>query len=99
MEQAKWYYIYYHTVENGLPLHLRKSFYYYVLMFQLNDGGIKRLGKPILKAVSLGRGHKPKWVMWLETPVFCGKKKLNMLLREAHLLGLEDELLIFERRN
>ena len=30
--------------------------------------------------------------------VFCGKKKLNKVIEEAHLLGLEDELLIFERR-
>ena len=30
--------------------------------------------------------------------VFIGKKKLNKLIEEAHLLGLEDELLIFERR-
>ena len=30
--------------------------------------------------------------------VFCGKKKLNKIIEEAHLLELEDELLIFERR-
>lgn len=30
--------------------------------------------------------------------IFCGKKKLKQLLTEAHLLGLEDELLIFERK-
>lgn len=30
--------------------------------------------------------------------VFCGKKKLKKLIEEAHLLGLEDELLIFERK-
>lgn len=27
--------------------------------------------------------------------VFCGQKKLKKLIEEAHLLGLEDELLIF----
>ena len=33
-----------------------------------------------------------------ECDVFIGQKKLNKLIKEAHLLGLEDELLIFERR-
>ena len=30
--------------------------------------------------------------------VFCGKKKLKKLIIEANLLGLEDSLIIFERR-
>lgn len=35
----------------------------------------------------------------IKRPWFMGQKKLKKLIEEAHLLGLEDELLIFERRN
>lgn len=83
MEQAKWYEICFD------PLIRRgkwmcPNFLRWVLIFQLKESDVKRISTDII-------GY--------EFHVFCGKKKLKKLIEEAHLLGLEDELLIFERRN
>ena len=82
MEQAKWYRICFD------PLIRRgkwmcPNFLRWVLIYQLKEDGVKRISTDII-------GY--------EFHIFCGLKKLNKLIEEAHLLGLEDELLIFERR-
>ena len=82
MEQAKWYEIYFD------PLIKRgkwmcPNFLRWVLIFQLKESDVKRISTDII-------GY--------EFRVYCGKKKLKKLIEEAHLLGLEDELLIFERK-
>lgn len=89
MEQAKWYYIWF---RKGT---LRDFFHYKMFRYLIRQ--------------IFGRVVDEKARVWfnncrhvldvtLEFKVFCGKKKLNKLIEEAHLLGLEDELLIFERK-
>lgn len=97
MEQAKWYCL---EFKHSFHHHdLKERFYCKVLIYLLKDNGIKRIGKlSHCKSLYYYKPRKTIWHCWYEVPVFCGKKKLNMLLREAHLLGLEDELLIFERK-
>ena len=82
MEQAKWYDVYY---EWNVILPSRSLLLYYNTLIYLleTDHRIKKIGYSQLE---------------FKFSIFCGKKKLNKIIEEAHLLGLEDELLIFERR-
>ena len=88
-DQAKWYYI---LIRKGT---LREFFHYKVFRYFINE----IFGRIVVE-------HAEVWFdkYWhnvdvtLEFKIFCGQKKLNKLIMEAHLLGLEDELLIFERR-
>ncbi len=83
MEQAKWYFIYY-VPFNGVDK-LNDQFYRLLIHYQMiNEIGLKRTHYK----------DPESHYIWF----FCGKKKLNKLIEEAHLLGLEDELLIFEMR-
>jgi len=83
MDQAKWYFIYYVSF-NGAD-ELNDKFYKLLLHYQMiNEIGLKRTHY---------KDPESNYI-WF----FCGKKKLNKIIEEAHLLGLEDELLIFERR-
>ena len=79
---AKHYYIYTHNL--FLRSRKRERFHALVLCHQLRE----EIG---LRSVN-----------WLhpteDIHVFCGWRKLNKIIEEAHLLGYEDELLIFERR-
>lgn len=82
MEQAKWYKVYYEFDVNNI--NRRLLLYYTTLIYLLkNDHGIKRITDDEFD---------------FKFYIFCGRKKLNKLIEEAHLLGLEDELLIFERK-
>ena len=87
MEQAKWYTIVFSSCvffgnKNPRYWHWKRRFYKKVFIHQLKE-------ELYFKRIST------KYPF--ECDVFIGKKKLNMLLREAHLLGLEDELLIFKK--
>ena len=89
MEQAKWYTIFFSSgakifgYRNPKYWILRRNFYKKVFMYQLREElHFKRVASSCP----------------FECDVFIGKKKLNKLIEEAHLLGLEDELLIFERK-
>ena len=88
MDQAKWYYIF---IKRGT---LRKRFHYKILRYLMNQmfGRIVRDGT---KVYYYNYYHQMDTVFIFK--VFCGKKKLKKLIEEAHLLGLEDELLIFKK--
>lgn len=90
MEQAKWYYI---QTDNLIRLEdtVVKG-YFRNRMKKIKFH--KRVLVYQLKEAGLKRVHVDG--PWID--FFCGQKKLNKLIEEAHLLGLEDELLIFERR-
>lgn len=90
MDQAKWYYI---IVRTGKYKH--KKFYTKVLKYNMSLF-TKRITKSSIFCYCIVDGHV---YVVTEFYIFCGQKKLNKLIEEAHLLGLEDELLIFERRN
>ena len=98
MEQAKWYTI--HFVHRICMLNPKGAFYCKLLAYFLKNDGIKRISKLKVhsKIYYSVPGFKPVRIYWYEFHIFCGRKKLNKLIEEAHLLGLEDELLIFERR-
>ena len=101
MEQAKWYYINFgcYIQVYGLLRDIKTPFRFSVLLYQLKDAGIKRIGRTIIDMTPRYiRGRGAIWNFSYVVPVFCGQKKLNKLIEEAHLLGLEDELLIFERK-
>ena len=83
MEQAKWYYICFDpTDKRGVYWWNRGPFYRMLFCYQLKE----ELG---IKRIS---------TRYYKLQVFCGWRKLNKIIKEAHLLGLEDELLIFERK-
>lgn len=83
MDKAKWYYICY-VPFNGVD-ELIDQFYKLLLHYQMiNEIGLKR---------TYYKDTESNYI-WF----FCGQKKLNKIIEEAHLLGLEDELLIFERK-
>lgn len=89
MDQAKWYTIVFSSCvlfgnRNPRYWHHKRRFYKKVFINQLSE---ELYFKRILTKYPF------------ECDVFIGKKKLKQLITEAHLLGLEDELLIFERRN
>ena len=85
-EQAKWY-----VVRAGLPYALKtpirrkKEFKLLLLRQLLKNAGVKTCNYHFS---TFNR----------ELIVFCGKKKLKQLIIEANLLGLEDSLIIFERK-
>lgn len=90
MDQAKWYYICFHY-KLPLPNTTRRlAFLCHCFLYHLNSYEFKRICGRTLVGVEK--------MYWFEIPIFCGQKKLKKLIEEAHLLGLEDELLIFERR-
>lgn len=72
----------YYICFNPLMLSLKASFHRLIFSHQLKE-------ELEIKRIS---------TRYYKLQVFCGKKKLNKIIEEAHLLGLEDELLIFERR-
>lgn len=89
MDQAKWYYI---QTDN---------------LIRLEDTVVKGYFKNRIKKI---RFHQRVLIYQLKEAglkrvnvdgpwidFFCGQKKLNKLIEEAHLLGLEDELLIFRK--
>lgn len=83
MEQAKWYRIKIHYPScYEWKEYFRQRFKYFTFIQCLKDSGLKR-----------ARLYDDYAIM-----LYCGKKKLKKLIEEAHLLGLEDELLIFERK-
>lgn len=89
MEQAKWYFI---KFNDWVPYHMNYKYlgcYYFKylvwLLLLYSDHGFRRM-------ILVRRGNS------YGCKIFCGKKKLNKLIMETHLLGLEDELLIFERK-
>ena len=86
MDQAKWYTIRFNFLVMFHSLERLKLRYHRKLfIYQLmEDLHFKRV------VIFYGLPY--------ECDVFIGKKKLNKLIEEAHLLGLEDELLIFERK-
>lgn len=96
MEQAKWYYICF-----IYDLDLKNLFHYRCLLTHLKMDGLNRTNHFTTKGNVTENETKPFYDVWIWflAKTFCGKKKLNKLIEEAHLLGLEDELLIFERRN
>lgn len=83
MDQAKWYdiVIRYET-SNSWNKYFEQKFKWLVLLQCLKDDGLNR--------VKIYFIHE-------RIKIFCGKKKLNKIIEEAHLLGLEDELLIFRK--
>lgn len=86
MEQAKWYTITFnYLVTFGRKERLKLRYHKNLFIYQLTeDLHFKRV---------------VTFYNWpYECYVFIGKKKLKKLIEEAHLLGLEDELLIFERK-
>lgn len=89
-DQAKWYYI---IVRTGK--YKRKKFYTKVLKYNISLFA-KRITKSHGFCYCYVDGHV---YVVKEFYVFCGQKKLNKLIEEAHLLGLEDELLIFKKED
>ena len=88
-DQAKWYYI---LIRKGT---LREFFHYKLLRYHINN----IFGRIVLGYAKVYFDEYYHQVdVVLEFKIFCGQKKLNKLIMEAHLLGLEDELLIFERK-
>ena len=86
MDQAKWYTIRFNfLVTFGRKERLKLRYNRKLFVYQLTeDLQFKRV---------------VTFYNWpYECDVFIGQKKLKQLITEAHLLGLEDELLIFERR-
>ena len=84
-DQAKWYVLYFNDwVSYGNPIEdeLRKWFKECTFIYLLVNDHGLRRGS----------------IKYNKLMIFCGKKKLKKLIEEAHLLGLEDELLIFERK-
>ena len=90
MDQAKWYTIFFSSgpkifgSRNPKYWILRRNFYKKVFIHQLKEE--LRLKRIVSQCP-------------FECDFFCGKKKLKKLIEEAHLLGLEDELLIFRKEN
>ena len=89
MEQAKWYDIY---IRKGT---LREFFHYKLFRYHINQI-FGRIVYGYTRVYFDEYYHQMDVV--LEFKIFCGQKKLKKLIEEAHLLGLEDELLIFERK-
>lgn len=84
MEQAKWYDIVIrYEINHSWNQYFKQKFKWLVLLQCLKDDDLNR--------AKLYFVHE-------RIKIFCGKKKLKKLIEEAHLLGLEDELLIFERK-
>ena len=94
MEQAKWYYICFNYDLDPIRL-----FHYDCFLNHLIMDGLLRTShsKTDGYMINLNTGGFTIWY-WFKAKTFCGKKKLKKLIEEAHLLGLEDELLIFEKR-
>lgn len=88
MDQAKWYYILWNDIDPPRKLYNNLFNYYFkhltLLYLLYSDHGFRRMFI-MRKGNSFG------------CKIFCGQKKLNKLIEEAHLLGLEDELLIFKK--
>lgn len=85
MDQAKWYTIRFNfLVTFGRKERLKLRYHKKLFVYQLmEDLHFKRV------VTFYNRPY--------ECDVFIGEKKLNGLIEEAHLLGLEDELLIFRK--
>ena len=91
-DQAKWYYI----IVSASPKrrYMHEKFYTKVLKYNMSLF-VKRITKSHGFCYCGVDGHV---YVVTEFYIFCGQKKLKKLIEEAHLLGLEDDLLIFERR-
>ncbi len=87
VDQAKWYVLYFNELLfwNDYAPHKTK-------MKRLFDQTV------FVKILVSDHGFKRGTITEGKITVFCGQKKLNKIIEEAHLLGLEDELLIFERK-
>lgn len=90
MDQAKWYYI----IVSAKKGFRREKFYTKVLKYNMSYF-VKRITKSHGDCYCSTDGSI---YVVTEFYIFCGEKKLKKLIEEAHLLRLEDELLIFERR-
>lgn len=86
MEQAKWYTIRFNfLVMSGRKERLKLRYHKKLFVYQLME--------------ELHFKRVVTFYNWpYECDVFIGKKKLKQLIIEANLLGLEDSLIIFERR-
>ena len=85
-EQAKWYVVWCgapYTLKT--PMRRKREFKLLVLKQLLKNSGVKSCSYHFS---TFNR----------ELVIFCGKKKLKQLIIEANLLGLEDSLIIFERK-
>lgn len=87
MDQAKWYVLYFNNLFSYWNNDLYKT-------------EMKRLFDQVVFIMLLvsDHGFKRGTITEGKITVFCGKKKLKKLIIEANLLGLEDSLIIFERR-
>lgn len=87
MDQAKWYVLYFNNLFSYWNNDLYKT-------------EMKRLFDQVVFIMLLvsDHGFKRGTVTEGKITVFCGKKKLKKLIIEANLLGLEDSLIIFERK-
>lgn len=87
MEQAKWYVLYFDEW-----LFWNDDTPHKTIMKRLFDRTV------FVKLLMSDHGFKRGTFTEGRITVFCGKKKLKKLIIEANLLGLEDSLIIFERR-
>lgn len=93
MDQAKWYVIRLNSQSaDRYGKELRRiRFYKRVLLFLCKEDGIKRI-----KDNGFHIYYQP-WGLAVDydTKIFCGKKKLNKVIREINLLGLQDKARIY----
>lgn len=90
MDQAKFHVI---RINAQINTRLRRiRFYKRVLLFLCReDAGVKRIKDNGYNIYYLPWGNACNY----DTKVFCGKKKLNKVIREINLLGLQDNVIIF----